>query len=59
MLEEDKLTNLAAAYANIGRKRDDLSRPVQIWHAVWSNQIMLGFAAAGTVLQWRFLLSHV
>ena len=25
MLEEDKLTNLAAAYANIGRKRDDLS----------------------------------
>jgi len=53
MLGEDKHTDLAAAYADLGSKRVDLSGmhygPVKF---------MLGYAAAGTVVQWCFLPCH-
>ena len=50
MLGEDKHTDLAAAHADLSRKRVDLSGmhygPVKF---------MLGYAAAGTTVQWCFL----
>ena len=50
MLGGDKHTDLAAAYEDLGSKRVDLSGmhygPVTF---------MLGYAAAGTVVQWCFL----
>ena len=50
MLGEDKHTNLAAAYADLTRKRVTLSGmhygPVKF---------LLGYAAAGTTVQWCFL----
>lgn len=53
MIGEDKHTNLAAAYADLSRKRADLSGmhygPVKF---------MLGYAAAGTTVQWCFLPDH-
>ncbi|DBA82960.1 TPA: hypothetical protein ACH3X1_006739 [Trebouxia sp. C0004] len=53
MLGEDKHIDLAAAYADLSRKRVDLSGmhygPVKF---------MLGYAAAGTTVQWCFLPDH-
>jgi hypothetical protein len=50
MLGEDKHTDLAAAYADLSRKRVNLSGmhygPVKF---------LLGYAAAGTTVQWCFL----
>ena len=50
LLGEDEHTDLAAAYADLSRKRVDLSGmhygPVKF---------MLGYAAAGTTVQWCFL----
>ncbi|DBB14133.1 TPA: hypothetical protein ACH3X3_001085 [Trebouxia sp. C0006] len=53
MLGEDKHTDLAAAYADLSRKRVNLSGmhygPVKF---------LLGYAAAGTTVQWCFLPDH-
>jgi len=53
MLGEDKHTDLAAAYADLTRKRVNLSGmhygPVKF---------LLGYAAAGTTVQWCFLPDH-
>lgn len=53
MLGEDKHIDLAAAYADLSRKRVDLSGmhygPVKF---------LLGYAAAGTTVQWCFLPDH-
>jgi hypothetical protein len=50
MLGEDKHIDLAAAYADLGRKRVDLSG----MH-YGPLKFMLGYAAAGTAVQWCFL----
>ena len=53
MLGEDKHTDLAAAFADLKRKRVDLSG---IHYG--PLKFMLGYAAAGTVVQWCFLPCH-
>lgn len=53
MLGEDQHTDLAAACADLERKRVDLSG----MH-YGPLKFMLGYAAAGTVLQWCFLPCH-
>lgn len=53
MLGEDKHTDLATAFADLERKRVDLSG----MH-YGPLKFMLGYAAAGTVVQWCFLACH-
>lgn len=53
MLGEDKHTDLAAAFADLERKRVDLSG---MYYG--PLKFMLGYAAGGTVLQWCFLPCH-
>ena len=50
MLGEDKHTDLTAAYADLGRKRVDLSGT-----HYGPLKIMLGYASAVTTVQWCFL----
>ena len=50
MLGEDKHMDLAAAYADLSRKRVDLSG--MHYGAV---KFLLGYAAAGTTVQWCYL----
>lgn len=53
MLGEDRHTDLAAAFAELERKRVDLSGM-----QYGSLTFMLGYAAAGTAMQWCFLPCH-
>ena len=54
MLGEDKHTDLAAAFADLEKKRVDLSG----MH-YGPLRFLLGYAAAGTAVQWCFIPSHV
>ncbi|DBB03176.1 TPA: hypothetical protein ACH3X1_013344 [Trebouxia sp. C0004] len=54
MFGEDKHTDLAAAFADLEKKRVNLSG----MH-YGPLRFILGYAAAGTAVQWCFLPSHV